>query len=116
LPRLLVSASGVDDQHRAVPEVILVHQVEDLAQLGVTHAQRSRILPQVLDLLRGLLHRAARRPVKVGTVVVVGVERFWRMLHQKRALPTTANPLCAKYATCGILEFNDKPHLQHTYT
>ena len=68
---------GVDDEHGVVPEVVLVHQVEDLAQPGVAHAERGGVFhAHVLDLLGRFLDRAVGRPVKVGAVVVMGVERL----------------------------------------
>ena len=56
---------GADDEHGVVPQVQLVHQIEDLAQIFVAHAQQRCVFEaDMLDLFLGLIDgrdRAASR-------------------------------------------------------
>jgi hypothetical protein len=78
---------GIDDKHRVLPEIVTIHIVQHLADIGVHHRQQRHII--FLDHafpLRAFGHEIVRRPAVElrGIVNPVHPQIFFR--HEKRLM------------------------------
>ena len=78
------SVIGGDDQHGVVPQIMLVHCIEDLAEVGVTHTDECGVfVPHVVHLVSWVIDSSIGGPVKMRTVIFVGIEVLIRLLSKK---------------------------------
>ena len=75
---------GVDDEHRVLPQVELVHQIENASQLVVAHGvQRGILHAQVIHFLVGLGHAGVWGPVEMPSAVIVGIQILVFLMRKK---------------------------------
>ena len=67
----------IDNQHGVFPQVILVHHIQHLSQIRITHGHKRPVLiDTVLHLFRCLHHLMVSRPVKHHALVSVFIRLF----------------------------------------
>ncbi len=69
------SVVGVDDEHRVVPHIQLIHEIEHATEVVVAHAvKRCTFVAHVFDFFRGFINLLILRPIEVLPLVCVRVE------------------------------------------